>query len=609
MYGGSLADVLVKAFQDPNGYLLVGYTRSKDGLLKRRGYDADFWVVRTDRYGEVVWQAIYGAESDEELTDVYRLPDGGLLLAGWTDSKSLSHGKRDAFIVRTDPLGKVLWQKAIGGTGNDIAQGIGLFSDTLIAIVGQIGSIDSLLAPQAYGGIDGWLLRLSLNGELLGSYTFGGSHNDYLRLIIPFAQDTVWLIGASDSQDGHIANPLGKMDIWIVEVDKAGTFRRSWNIGGSDFEEPYIWTRAPDGEVWVGGTTFSKALAAAGRADGVVWRIDPTGTAQVAWQGGGSGDEGLNYLSQTASGDWLLAGMTSSRDGLIPHLVGLYDGWAVRWRPLSDSLLFSITLGGKDVDRWDAVFEAEPGTYVSWGTSASKGEELGGARTYGSADFWGVWWKPDTLPLDLPPVQAGPTWVLGYIHLSGPSKSAIQIFFRTGAGQTVDSLTLSEPGFFRWQVPDTLAGDLRISLHAKGFLWKENAFRIVKHRENRLDLRLDPIKPGMSLPLFFVYFDKGSAKLRPEAFPQLDELARFLAEHPSFRIELAGHTDGTSRAETEIQLSRDRAIAVRDYLVRKGLPKERFYTVGHGKTRPIADNETPEGQQKNRRVEFRIVGL
>ncbi len=50
-------------------------------------------------------------------------------------------------------------------------------------------------------------------------------------------------------------------------------------------------------------------------------------------------------------------------------------------------------------------------------------------------------------------------------------------------------------------------------------------------------------------------------------------------------------------------------MAVRDYLVRKGLPKERFYIVGYGKARPIADNETPEGQQKNRRVEFRILGF
>ena len=607
-YGGSMADVLVKAFQDPSGYTLVGHTRSRDGLLKRTGYDADFWVVRVNRQGEVLWHATYGAEGDEELTDAYRFPDGSFLLVGWTDSKSLSHGKRDAYVVRIDPLGKVLYQKAFGGSGNDVARGVGVLSDSVIVVVGEIGSIDSLLCPNHRGGTDGWLLRLSLKGDLLSSHNWGGSHQDYLRLVVPLSPDTIWLVGASDSQDGDISNPLGKMDIWLVEVDRAGNFRRSWNIGGTDFEEPYSWTRSPEGDVWVAGTTFSRALVAYGRADGVVWKIFPEGAAEVAWQGGGSGDEGLNYLSRLPNGDWMLAGMTSSRDGLIPQLAGLYDGWAARWAADGDSLRFSITLGGKDVDRWEATFEAEGGTYVSWGTTASKGDEIGGIRTYGSADFWGVWWKPDTTPPP-PLIPEGPTTLLGYIHLSSQREVPIKVFFRDLMGQLLDSLTLAKPGFFRWQAPDTLTTGIRLSCHAQGYVWKEIAIRMRLHQENRIDIRLDSIRPGIRMPLFFVHFDKGSSKLRPEAYPQLDELARFLQAHPNVRLELAGHTDGTSRAETELQLSRDRALAVRDYLVRKGIARERFNIVGYGKARPIADNETPEGQQKNRRVEFRILGL
>lgn len=606
-YGGSMADVLVRALADPNGYVLAGHTRSKDGLLARKGYDADFWVLRVDLRGEVLWQAVYGTEGDEELTDAYRLADGGLLLVGWTDGRSVSHGKRDAFIVRTDPLGQLLWQKAIGTSANDMALGAALI-DGVWWIVGQTGTLDSSLAPRHQGGLDGWLLRLSLDGRLLSAHTYGGSKNEYLRLIIPFSPDTVWLVGASDSPDGDIANPLGKMDVWVVEVDRVGRFRRSWNVGGSDFEEPYSWIRAPEGDVWVAGTSFSPALSAAGRADGVVWRIDPEGLAQVAWQGGGSGDEGLNFLHRLPEGDWLLAGMTSSRDGLISHLSGLYDGWAARWRPASDSLLFSVALGGKDVDRWEACYELPEGLYVSWGTTASRGDELGGIRTYGSADFWGVWWKPDTSAAPILPKLVGPTWLKGYLHLSGPPKGPIRLLLKTPEGYLLDSLELAQPGFFQWQAPDTLQG-LRISLYSPGFLWKELACRLVPHQENRVDIRLEPIRPGVRVSLFFVHFDKGSARLRPEAYSQLDDFARFLWENPSLRIELAGHTDGTSKPESEIQLSRQRALAVRDYLVRKGLAKERFQIVGYGKARPIADNETPEGQQKNRRVEFRILGL
>ncbi len=606
-YGGSMADVLVRALADPNGYLLAGHTRSKDGLLARKGYDADFWVIRVDQLGNLVWQAVYGTEGDDELTDVCRLPDGSLLVVGWTDGRSVSHGKRDAFIVRADPLGQRLWQQALGGSANDVALGVALI-DSVWWVVGQAGGYDSVAAPRHQGGLDGWLLRLSWEGQLLSAHTYGGSKNEYLRLIIPFSPDTIWLVGASDSPDGDIANPLGKMDIWVVEVDKTGRFRRSWNIGGSDFEEPYSWTRSPEGEVWVAGTSFSPALSAAGRADGVVWRIDPEGLAQVAWQGGGSGDEGLNFLHRLPDGDWLLAGMTSSRDGLIPRLAGLYDGWAARWSPGPDSLIFSVTFGGKDVDRWEAVYPLSSGVYVSWGTTVSTGEALGGIRTYGNADFWGLWWKPDTIPLPQPLALESPTWLTGYLHLAGPPKGPAVILIKTPEGLLLDSLRIDRPGFFQWQVPDTLQS-LRLSLHSPGFLWKELACRIVPHRENHIDIRLEPVRSGARVPLFFVYFDKGSARLRPEAYSHLDDFARFLRENPSWRIELAGHTDGTSKPESEIQLSRDRALAVRDYLVHKGLPRERFQIVGYGKARPIADNDTPEGQQKNRRVEFRILGL
>ncbi len=604
VYGGSMADVLVRAYADASGYWLLGHTRSRDGLLKRKGYDADFWVLRLDRAGEVVWHATYGAEGEEELTDGIVLPDGGLVLVGWTDSPSLTHGRKDAYIVCTDPLGRVRWSRAIGGTGNDAAQGVSLHVDTTLWVVGQIGSRDSLFHPEPFGGIDGWLLRLSLSGELLGHAVFGGSENDNLRLVIPVSRDTVWLVGASDSRDGHIQSPLGKMDIWLVETDRAGQWRRSWNLGGGDFEEPYSWVRGPTGEVWLAGTSFSRGVTAYGRADGAIWRLDLEGAAHAPWSGGGTGDEGLNSLSLSPEGDWLIAGMTSSRNGLITQLAGLYDAWALRWNPTADSLVFCYTFGGKDVDSWVALFTAEGGTYVGVGTTASPGDQLG-VRTHGSADIWVVWWSPDTTPLVLSPPES-PTMLLGYIRTEKPGTPAL-VFFRNAAGGMIDSLGVTAEGFFSWRLPDSLVGEVRLSLHAPGHIWKEVSLRPRRGRENRIDVYLEKLRPGLRMPLFYVHFDKGSAKLLPESYPQLQELARFLRANPNLRLELAGHTDGTSRAESELQLSRARAAAVRDYLVSQGLPKERFNIVGYGKAYPIADNATPEGQRRNRRVEFRVL--
>ncbi|MCX8112269.1 MAG: OmpA family protein [Bacteroidia bacterium] len=605
VYGGGAADVMVKAYQDAGGYWLFGHTRSRDGLLKRSGYDADFWVVRTDRNGELVWHAAYGAEGDEELTDAWRLPDGGWLLVGWTDSKSISNGKKDAFIVCIDPLGKVRWQKAIGGTGNDIAFGGGLHVDGNLWIVGQIGSRDSLYNPSPKGGVDGWLIRLSATGELIGSATYGGRENDYLRLVIPFSADTVWLIGGSDSPDGDIQNPLGRTDVWLVEVDIRGVLRRSWNFGGTDFEEPYSWTRSPEGEIWVAGTSFSAGAASYGRADGVIWRIDPAGLAEVAWSGGGSGDEGLNFLSLTPQGDWLIAGMTSSRDGLIPHLTGLYDAWALLWHRQTDSLIFSYTFGGKDVESWVALFSAEGGLFVGCGTTASPGDQLH-IRRYGNADFWLVWWYPDNRIIQRFPPTEAPTVILGYL-LTEMRGTQGTLLFRDEKGRVIDSLIVDTTGLFRWELPDSVRGEIQLSVYAPGHLWKEFSIKPRIGRENRIDIYLEKLRFGLRVPLFYVTFDKGSSKLLPESKPQLEALYRFLRDNTGFRIEIEGHTDGTSLAESELQLSRARAQAVRDYMVMRGIPKDRFSIVGYGKSRPIADNATPEGQRRNRRVEIRII--
>ncbi|MCS6790112.1 MAG: OmpA family protein [Bacteroidia bacterium] len=607
LYGGSMADVMVKAFADAGGYWLMGYTRSRDGMLKRKGYDADLWVIRTDKSGEVLWHQVYGAEGDEELSDALPLSDGGFILVGWSDSHSLTKGKRDAYILRIDPLGKVLWSRCFGGSGNDVALGAALHPDGSLWVVGYIGSRDSFFHPRPYGGMDGWLIRLSLEGKLLGHACFGGKENDYLRLIIPLSPDTVWLVGASDSPDRHIRNPLGKMDIWLAEVNAQGEWQRSWNFGGADFEEPYSFVRSPLGDIWVAGTSFSPGCAVHGRADGVIWQVQKDGAAYVIWSGGGPGDEGLNFLSSLSDGSWLLAGMTSSRGGMIPALSGLYDAWAVQVFPSLDSVRFCYTFGGKEVESWIALFSEGKDIYVGCGTTASPQERVG-ARPYGSADFWMVWWHPDTT---IPPVYTpppAPTILLGYVFTE-KAKVPVRLEFRSGQGELLDSVQVDTSGFFRWQAPDSLLSEVRVALFAKGYLWKEVSIRLHRHRENRVDLYMEKLRVGLKIPLFFVYFDKGSTRLKPESMPHLEQLLRFLQANPTIRIELSGHTDGTSPAESEIQLSRERAIAVRDYLVSKGIARDRLTVVGYGKSRPIADNETEEGQRRNRRVEMRIVGL
>ncbi|HEX7845593.1 MAG TPA: OmpA family protein [Chitinophagaceae bacterium] len=104
-----------------------------------------------------------------------------------------------------------------------------------------------------------------------------------------------------------------------------------------------------------------------------------------------------------------------------------------------------------------------------------------------------------------------------------------------------------------------------------------------------------------------VYFDFGKATLRAESFAELGELVDFMKNRETVRIEIAGHTDNVGKDADNLKLSQQRAEAIRNYLLKKGIQPARVVAKGYGATLPIADNATDEGRQKNRRTEVKIL--
>jgi outer membrane protein OmpA-like peptidoglycan-associated protein len=105
-----------------------------------------------------------------------------------------------------------------------------------------------------------------------------------------------------------------------------------------------------------------------------------------------------------------------------------------------------------------------------------------------------------------------------------------------------------------------------------------------------------------------VQFEVDSAVLLPEGKAVLDEVAVILTEHPELaKVRIDGNADSTATQEYNQELSEQRADSVRDYLVTKGIATERLVTRGFGENRPVANNATDAGREKNRRVEFRIL--
>jgi OOP family OmpA-OmpF porin len=104
-----------------------------------------------------------------------------------------------------------------------------------------------------------------------------------------------------------------------------------------------------------------------------------------------------------------------------------------------------------------------------------------------------------------------------------------------------------------------------------------------------------------------IQFETGSARIRKDSYPIMDEVWRLLSANPEITLlSIEGHTDNVGGDEMNMQLSKDRAKSCLDYLTQKGIDAKRLTSDGFGKTKPIDTNDTPEGRQNNRRVEFHI---
>ncbi len=127
--------------------------------------------------------------------------------------------------------------------------------------------------------------------------------------------------------------------------------------------------------------------------------------------------------------------------------------------------------------------------------------------------------------------------------------------------------------------------------------------------DKKLDDNFDVVEKdnGVSINLGDILFDFNSYKLRPDSIEKLDEIVKILKRYENFNMLIEGHTDNIGDKSFNQKLSENRAIAVRDYLVLKGINSDKLTPIGYGEENPIADNSTEEGRALNRRVEVTII--
>ena len=169
----------------------------------------------------------------------------------------------------------------------------------------------------------------------------------------------------------------------------------------------------------------------------------------------------------------------------------------------------------------------------------------------------------------------------------------------------------TEKGTGRYEATLPIGYLYNLSADAKGYISVEN--EVIDLSESfegdtiKLDFQLFPTEVGTRIALDNIFFDFDKATLKRNSVVQLYQVFQFLDTNPRIKIELDGHTCSLGDADYNQKLSEDRALAVREYLVGRGIAEDRITSVGFGETKPLDDNTNSQGREKNRRVEFVIL--
>jgi outer membrane protein OmpA-like peptidoglycan-associated protein len=148
-----------------------------------------------------------------------------------------------------------------------------------------------------------------------------------------------------------------------------------------------------------------------------------------------------------------------------------------------------------------------------------------------------------------------------------------------------------------------------LNVNRKGYLFYNDNFSLVIITDSIFtkDIPLQPIEAGATIVLNNIFFDTKQFVLKPTSIIELDKVVQLLNDNPKLKIQISGHTDNVGKPTDNLLLSNNRAKAVTNYLLQKGLLATRLIAKGFGSTKPLADNKTDIGKAMNRRTELSVV--
>lgn len=203
------------------GWIVVGSSDSNDGDLPGNQGGYDLMLAAVNAEGGLEWVRNYGGSAFDFGTYVHVDPDGSIVVIGNSSSNdgdcNGNHGASDLWMLRTDGLGNLLEQHMIGGSQNESSGRTIMNEDGSFTVAGGSNSNDGDV-PENQGQSDAWLVRLSPNGSVLWSSTFGGPAADYFTDLCALPGSAYFCIGNTRSDFGDVSNNHGQIDAWALRT-------------------------------------------------------------------------------------------------------------------------------------------------------------------------------------------------------------------------------------------------------------------------------------------------------------------------------------------------------------------------------------------------------
>lgn len=371
-YGGSGEDTprAVIHTQD-DGYAIFGFSNSTDGDLANKTVAVnDYWLLRLDSEGGVLWSKTYGGSSDDRGQSIIQTADGGYAITGYAMSDdgdaSNNEGFHDNWVLRLDSKGNILWERSFGFSGHDHSYDIMQTADGGFFFVGFLditsarsdGYEEKVTASALHGVGEFWGTKIDANGNLQWRRYFGGTNNDRAYSVVPAWDGGYVIAGASESADFDITNARGSYDFWVVKISDQGDMVWEKSYGGSGIDIAYDISLTNDGAYVVAGHSFSSdndIASPLGESD--IWMIKIDAQGEMLWEKsiGGTASELARSIRAARRGGYIISGNSKSTDGDSSENFGENDMWVLR-TDNAGQVLWQQTFGGMGLDfAFDAV--------------------------------------------------------------------------------------------------------------------------------------------------------------------------------------------------------------------------------------------------------------